>query len=178
MNVLFPWLVTLLAAAPASPANGAYTLRQYMAIKRANGPHFSPAADPDEAIRKVARRRYGAQAAAGAVDAWARFSKAFELYPYSVAIYTIPTQHGPATWPPTQDRADNRHNPADYRPFLRGLHVSLRGLDLLSRRHSITSDCAIPATALNDASERRGARGSRALERTRSAGPSFRRPSS
>ena len=36
MNVLFPWLVTLLAAAPASPANGAYTLRQYMAIKRAN----------------------------------------------------------------------------------------------------------------------------------------------
>ena len=45
MNVLFPWLVTLLAAAPASPANGAYTLRQYMAIKRSNGPLFSPAAD-------------------------------------------------------------------------------------------------------------------------------------
>ena len=30
------------------------------------------------------------------MEAWARFSKAFELYPYSVAIYTIPTQHGPA----------------------------------------------------------------------------------
>jgi hypothetical protein len=58
--------------------------------------YFSRSAGPDEAIRKVARRRYGAQAAAGVVDAWASFSKAFELYPYSVAIYTIPTQHGPA----------------------------------------------------------------------------------
>ena len=58
--------------------------------------YFSPAAEPGEAIRKVARRRYGVEAAEGAVDAWAGFSKAFELYPYSVAIYTIPTQHGPA----------------------------------------------------------------------------------
>jgi hypothetical protein len=30
------------------------------------------------------------------VEAWFRFSEAFQLYPYSVAIYTIPTQHGPA----------------------------------------------------------------------------------
>jgi hypothetical protein len=30
------------------------------------------------------------------VDAWRRFSDAFEQFPYGVAIYTIPTQHGPA----------------------------------------------------------------------------------
>jgi hypothetical protein len=58
--------------------------------------YFAPSSSPEDAIQKVARRRYGAEAAAGAVDAWAGFSKAFELYPYSVAIYTIPTQHGPA----------------------------------------------------------------------------------
>lgn len=58
--------------------------------------YFSPPPSSDEVLRKVATRRYGEKAAPAAVDAWASFSKAFELYPYSVSIYTIPTQHGPA----------------------------------------------------------------------------------
>jgi hypothetical protein len=57
--------------------------------------YFSPSANADEVLRRVAVRRYG-QAAPKVIEAWAAFSKAFELYPYSVAIYTIPTQHGPA----------------------------------------------------------------------------------
>ena len=47
-------------------------------------------------LLRVAERRYGKSAAPHDRSAWASFSKAFELYPYSVAIYTIPTQHGPA----------------------------------------------------------------------------------
>ncbi len=57
--------------------------------------YFSAAADPDDVLSRVAVRRYG-HAAAQVLRAWAAFSQAFELYPYSVAIYTIPTQHGPA----------------------------------------------------------------------------------
>jgi hypothetical protein len=58
--------------------------------------YFSPGLSEGEALRKVALRRYGSEAAAQVVQAWDGFSRAFELYPYSVAIYTIPTQHGPA----------------------------------------------------------------------------------
>jgi hypothetical protein len=54
-----------------------------------------PEAAPAVLLR-VAERRYGKTAAPHVVEAWANFSNAFELYPYSVAIYTIPTQHGPA----------------------------------------------------------------------------------
>src|SRR5262249_46842336 len=45
MSALIAWLVMLVAAAPAGPAGGPYTLRQYMAITRSNEPHFSPTAD-------------------------------------------------------------------------------------------------------------------------------------
>jgi hypothetical protein len=50
----------------------------------------------EEVLRRVAVRRYGKAASELALRAWAGFSEAFALYPYSVAIYTIPTQHGPA----------------------------------------------------------------------------------
>ncbi len=58
--------------------------------------YFAPAADAEAVLQHVAERRYGKAAAPQVVEAWASFSKAFELYPYSVAIYVIPTQHGPA----------------------------------------------------------------------------------
>jgi len=58
--------------------------------------YFSPSAGRSEVLRRVAERRYGRAAAPLALEAWKGFSEAFELYPYGVAIYTIPTQHGPA----------------------------------------------------------------------------------
>jgi len=58
--------------------------------------YFTPARSSEEILREVAVRRYGAAAAPLILEAWRGFSEAFELYPYSVAIYTIPTQHGPA----------------------------------------------------------------------------------
>jgi hypothetical protein len=46
--------------------------------------------------------------------------------PQNVRIYTFGgTQHGPAGWPPGRGNADNLHNPADYRPFLRALLEAL-----------------------------------------------------
>lgn len=58
--------------------------------------YFSPQPSEDEVLARVARRRYGAAAAPGVVEAWTQFSRAFEEFPYGVAIYIIPTQHGPA----------------------------------------------------------------------------------
>lgn len=49
-----------------------------------------------DALQKTAEARYGKRAAPAVIEAWKGFSDAFERYPYSVAIYTIPTQHGPA----------------------------------------------------------------------------------
>jgi hypothetical protein len=45
---------------------------------------------------EIAKEFYFAPAPSPGHGTWAAFSRAFELYPYSVAIYTIPTQHGPA----------------------------------------------------------------------------------
>jgi len=46
--------------------------------------------------------------------------------PANVRIYAFGgTQHGPASDPPSRGNADNLANPADYRPFLRGLLVAL-----------------------------------------------------
>ncbi len=58
--------------------------------------YFGEAPSPDEAVRAVARRRYGAKAGPLVASAWETFSRAFEYFPYGIAIYTIPTQHGPA----------------------------------------------------------------------------------
>jgi hypothetical protein len=44
------------------------------------------------------------------------------VLPENVRVYAFGgTQHGPAASPPTRGGADNLHNPADYRPFLRAL---------------------------------------------------------
>jgi hypothetical protein len=58
--------------------------------------YFAPGRSSAEIMKEVAERRYGAEAAPLILEAWAGFSRAFELYPYSVAIYIVPTQHGPA----------------------------------------------------------------------------------
>jgi len=47
-------------------------------------------------LEELAIERYGERAGPGIRDAWRLFSEAFREFPYGVAVYTIPTQHGPA----------------------------------------------------------------------------------
>ncbi|MBI4890314.1 MAG: hypothetical protein HY821_06790 [Acidobacteria bacterium] len=49
-----------------------------------------------EILRSEAERIYGPQPAQEAVRAWEMFSEAFQFFPYGVAIYVLPVQHGPA----------------------------------------------------------------------------------
>jgi hypothetical protein len=58
--------------------------------------YFEPRRAEDQVLLAVAASRYGTPAASMVVDAWKQFSRAFEEFPYGVAIYVIPTQHGPA----------------------------------------------------------------------------------
>jgi hypothetical protein len=59
--------------------------------------YYSPQPSGKEVLERVARRRYGADAAAYILTAWERFSTAFQEFPYGVvAGYNIPLQHGPA----------------------------------------------------------------------------------
>ncbi len=58
--------------------------------------YFSPSPDPGDALRRAAERRYGKEAAPAILEAWQTFSQAFAEFPYGLAIYTIPTQHGPS----------------------------------------------------------------------------------
>jgi len=58
--------------------------------------YFDPAPRRDQVLDQIARQRYGAKAAALAIKAWQQFSDAFQEFPYGVAIYVIPVQHGPA----------------------------------------------------------------------------------
>jgi hypothetical protein len=57
---------------------------------------FEPRPDDATVLRHEAERMYGAAIAEDAVAAWKAFSDAFLEFPYGVAIYIIPTQHGPA----------------------------------------------------------------------------------
>ncbi|MFI5459909.1 MAG: hypothetical protein ACHRXM_31200 [Isosphaerales bacterium] len=57
---------------------------------------LAPGDRVEDALERVARRRYGRSAAPLVLDAWKGFSEAFEEFPYGVNIYCIPTQHGPA----------------------------------------------------------------------------------
>jgi hypothetical protein len=57
---------------------------------------FAPGDGVEHLVGRVARRRYGAQAAALVTEAWRGFSEAFREFPYGVNVYLIPTQHGPA----------------------------------------------------------------------------------
>lgn len=60
--------------------------------------YFSSAPDRDQVLLQVARERYGAAAAAEAVEAWKAFSRAFVEYPMEGGdvVYHVPAQHGPA----------------------------------------------------------------------------------
>lgn len=54
-------------------------------------------ASPLEAMERVARHRYGAEAAGLVVEAWRAFSKAFREFPFHIGtLYTGPMQYGPS----------------------------------------------------------------------------------
>jgi hypothetical protein len=55
-----------------------------------------PTPERDQVLRDIAVRRYGTAAAPSVLEAWRLFSDAFEEFPYGIAVYVIPTQHGPA----------------------------------------------------------------------------------
>ncbi len=57
---------------------------------------FEPRPAKERVLRREAERIYGEAGAAHALEAWAIFSEAFQLFPYGVSIYVLPTQHGPA----------------------------------------------------------------------------------
>ncbi len=69
--------------------------------------YFDPAPAAAETLARVARQRFGPGAADG-LAAWEKFSRAFEEFPYGVAIYVIPVQHGPVNL--------LRLSPAGHRP--------------------------------------------------------------
>jgi hypothetical protein len=56
----------------------------------------SPRPSKAEILRREAILLFGEEASGGAIVAWNRFSQAFQEFPYGVAIYILPTQHGPA----------------------------------------------------------------------------------
>jgi hypothetical protein len=58
--------------------------------------YFEPRPSDEEILRGVAEQRCGKAAAPGVLAEWKKFSEAFVEFPYGVAIYVIPTQHGPA----------------------------------------------------------------------------------
>ncbi len=65
-------------------------------LRAANAFAFEPRPQPEAVLAREAERMYGAGQVADAVAAWRAFSEAFQEFPYGVAIYVIPTQHGPA----------------------------------------------------------------------------------
>jgi hypothetical protein len=65
-------------------------------LQAAKAYSFDPVPPREEVLLRVARERYGPRGAADAVAAWAAFSRAFQEFPYGVAVYIIPVQHGPA----------------------------------------------------------------------------------
>ncbi len=77
----------------ASWTCGGYASPNLAAIERYA---FEPRPSDEQILLDVATERYGREAAAEVVDAWQKLSAAFEQFPYGVAIYTIPVQHGPA----------------------------------------------------------------------------------
>lgn len=57
---------------------------------------FEPRPSRDQILMQEATRLYGMDGAKEAVRAWTVFSEAFQSFPYGVAIYVLPVQHGPA----------------------------------------------------------------------------------
>ena len=89
---------TNLTRAGISGIQASWTLGGYPSpnLEVAKEFYSTPPESAAAVLLRVAERRYGKTAAPHVVEAWANFSNAFEMYPYSVSIYTIPTQHGPA----------------------------------------------------------------------------------
>jgi hypothetical protein len=65
-------------------------------LRAAAGFAFEPRLPAAPILRNEAERMYGSTMADEVVTAWQAFSEAFLEFPYGVAIYIIPTQHGPA----------------------------------------------------------------------------------
>lgn len=57
---------------------------------------FEPRPSRNEILQTEAERIYGPAGMKEAVRAWEIFSEAFQFFPYGVAIYVLPVQHGPA----------------------------------------------------------------------------------
>ena len=58
--------------------------------------YWTPRASQKEILLQVAATRCGAAGADRLVEAWSRYSRAFQEFPYGVHMYLIPTHHGPA----------------------------------------------------------------------------------
>lgn len=68
----------------------------------ANELSASPALSPQQAMLRVAERRYGRTMAPAVVQAWHQYSVAFSEFPFNIStVYTAPLQLGPANllWP-------------------------------------------------------------------------------
>jgi hypothetical protein len=57
---------------------------------------FEPPPSRQEILQTEAERIYGKAGMKQAMLAWETFSEAFQFFPYGVAIYVLPVQHGPA----------------------------------------------------------------------------------
>ena len=72
---------------------------------------FEPRPSRAQILHDAAVRIYGVAAAKEAMRAWEIFRDAFQSFPYGVAIYVLPVQHGPANPSATEaDRAETRHD--------------------------------------------------------------------
>jgi hypothetical protein len=72
------------------------------AVDQAAGKLEESALVVDEALKNVAERRFGKEAAPHVVKAWNHFSRAFSQFPYQIGVvYSAPLQLGPANllWP-------------------------------------------------------------------------------
>ncbi len=65
-------------------------------LEAAQAHYYESRPSRDRILLDLAAQRYGEAAAPEIRAAWRQFSEAFREFPYGVAIYTIPTQHGPA----------------------------------------------------------------------------------
>lgn len=65
-------------------------------LRAANRYALTPRPSREEVVNSEAALLFGPEQASAAAEAWQKFSDAFVEFPYGVAIYTVPTQHGPA----------------------------------------------------------------------------------
>jgi hypothetical protein len=65
-------------------------------LRAANAYGEKPRPAKREVLRQEAERLFGAAGAPHGIRAWESFSRALQHFPYGVAIYVLPVQHGPA----------------------------------------------------------------------------------